>query len=769
MRDGDWPRGLSVVEVSARAVIGGVTYEAESVSIDREIPSTMPAQTMTTGGYSPARARLTIINGPGVAVAGNRAWSSRLPVPGESAQLFVVHEGQSIQLFRGLVDEVSGSATSQAIDVTLVDETDRLNQDFSNRAMAAVLAPTSTTGTGVERYVDLHTTWLVDRALRNCGYYATPDRMGYCFLDVPFQGSAWPAVGSVDRAQRTPTEVSAPYWGSAGANIFTRSIYARYFPDFAQWGGRDGTMNYPLEFVFGIGSNHGGSGRIWCEWPDGTKVGVAITGSRSVVAQFQWPGQDWTTILSKTEASLGGRWNYVSVRFTPDSEHKAVTEIRTDTGGYARRTGSSLPYRSYNGPMESIVVNMPDNPIRGLQIGAPGNPSGLEKFTPSAVLSPPVPYTNIHGTPEINGESSLELLKEWSQAEATAMWLDEDGVFRWVNRERFIDGPIVWEGDSLNDLLEVEWSHDLQGAARRAIVKYKEMAIQRTRRSRIKVWEGSGDTMEFGDTMEDIITSPDDEIWIDVDSSPQEYQAETTKQTFAQALGSWWGYVAYDKDGKVHDNTEWVGYKAAIELIANSVWKITQTWNGNAPQGVEHIKLSTQAGNTALPAQWWDQNLPLLRARIRMVMADAQVSLTGSGNRSHPDLIHEAGWWLQRKEQARSLAGWMASRLRSPLPVIEEIEIAPDPRLQLGDKIRLTDSDRLGMMVTGVITRLSHSIADASHEMTVGLLVTATNIHRPVLADFDQVWESAALQDQDAQWRRSTLRKLDADPLRRTS
>jgi hypothetical protein len=59
-RHGDWPRGLSVVEVSARAVIGGVTYEADSVSIDREIPSTMPAQTMTTGGYSPARAKLTI-------------------------------------------------------------------------------------------------------------------------------------------------------------------------------------------------------------------------------------------------------------------------------------------------------------------------------------------------------------------------------------------------------------------------------------------------------------------------------------------------------------------------------------------------------------------------------------------------------------------------------------------------------------------------------------------------------------------------------------
>ena len=132
-----------------------------------------------------------------------------------------------------------------------------------------------------------------------------------------------------------------------------------------------------------------------------------------------------------------------------------------------------------------------------------------------------------------------------------------------------------------------------------------------------------------------------------------------------------------------------------------------------------------------------------------------------------PDLTHDTGRWVQSSTAARSLAYWLAQQTAKPRPVITGVEIAPDPRLQLGDKIAVTDTHRTGVRIIGVITEIQQDIAAGDHSMTLRLLVTYIKAENPTLFEYDQVWGSAALEDRDSAWSQQTLEQFDADPLRR--
>ena len=211
-----------------------------------------------------------------------------------------------------------------------------------------------------------------------------------------------------------------------------------------------------------------------------------------------------------------------------------------------------------------------------------------------------------------------------------------------------------------------------------------------------------------------------------------------------------------------------MGYSTVLEYIDVDTWKLTQVWDGGVPTGVETIKLQTRDGGTVLKPQWQALNLPVFRAQCKLTFE----TVTREASVSHapywaPDLNHNTGWWVQTTDQASALAYWLAQQVAKPLPVVEGVQIVPDARLQLGDKIQVSDRHRTGVSITGVITRIRHELDHSSHVMTVRLLVLEVRGDNPTLADYDAVWGTADLRARDTTWANSTLAQFDDDPLRR--
>ena len=767
MRDISWDNDALVTEVSGELEIGGTPVDATDLSVSRSIPSNLPDQVAGVGGYTAATGSASV--DPQGAIVTDRSptpWGAETPQPLAPATAYAVVDGQRVPVFRGFVDKASGAASAAATDISLVDATDQLKRSVSIPPLAKIMPPPTTDGATVPMHIGLVSSYLVDRVLRACGFYATPPMAARCILSVPLTGSTYPERGTIRLSRRDNTWREQPYFSNAWHSPLGHTLYAEYEPLIS--GTTEGNLTRPMEIIFSAGNTHENACRMECVWGNGAAIAVRITSSKSLTVQFTYPTDTSTrtTVFTATTAEIGS-WRHVSVRFEPNGDRTTSITIRTNYGGYKKLGRATLPWWTETQPIQKVTIDLRGNNVGGFQVAFPANPSGMEKFTPTANITSRAKLASLYGSPAIVNEDALTLLTEWAQQECAAFWLDEDGVVQWRNREAFISTPVVAERDSTNDLLDLDWSHDVQGAAAKVTVDFKEVAQQRSSKSRLVVWQGGGQSMEPGDIMEEFVSPPADEAWIKVDGTPNLFQAETSKNAFNRGRGSWLGYVAYDKDGNIHGNTEWVGYKGVLEVLGYNTWKITQTWDGNVPAGVDHIKLSTQDGGTVLRPQWQNFNLPVLRAQCRLIFNDADVTASAGGTPGAPDLIHDAGWWVQTEEEAKALAFWLAQQTARPRPVVDGVEITPDPRLQLGDKIVVTDTHRTGVRVTGVITEIQQDIAAGDHTMTLRLLVTNVVATRPTLFEYDQLWGGAVLEDRDAAWSGQTLAQFDAAPLTR--
>ena len=768
MRDISWDNDSPVTEVSGELEIGGAVVGASGLSVSRSIPSNLPDQVAGVGGYTAASGSATVM--PQGAVVTERSptpWGAETPQPLTPAIARAVVDGQHAQVLTGMVDKVSGSASETSTDVGLVDITDRLRRSVSIPPLAKIMPPPTTDGSTVPMHVGLVPSYLVDRVLRACGFYATAPMAARCVLSVPLTGSTYPERGRILLSRRDNTWVEQPYFSTAWHSPLGNRLYAEYEPEIG--GTTEGNLTRNMEIIFSAGNTHTDAGRMECVWGNGAAIAVGITSAKSLTVQFTYPSDTSTrvTVFRATIAELGS-WRHVSVRFEPNGDRTTAITIRTNYGGYKKMGRASLPWWTETQPMQKVTIDLRGNNVGGFQVAFPGAPSRLESFTPTANITARTPLASLKGSPAIVKEDALTLLTEWAQQECAAFWIDEDGVVQWRNRNAFVSGQSVAEVTSTHDLLDLEWSHDAQGAAARATVSYREVAQQRSNTSRLVVWQGSGQTMEPGDEIEEFASPPDNEAWIKVDGTPQVIEGETGALAFNRGRGSWMGFTAYDKNNDVYRAATRVGYKGKIEPLGHNSWKITHTWDGFAPAFVDHIKLSTQDDDTyTLKKQWQNFDLPVLRAQSRLVFQEADTTASVGGMADAPDLEHDAGWWIQDRSEASALAYWLAQQTARPLPVVNGVEISPDPRLQLGDKITVIDTHRTGVRVTGVITEITQDISAGDYSMSLRLLVTNVVATRPTLYEYDQLWGGAELASRDAAWSRQTLAQFDAAPLTR--
>lgn len=770
-----WPTA-DIVTAGARATVAGRSVKLVSVSTKRELPRTLPGQVAMAGGITAATGSLVIA--PVEDVSGRVAtpWTSRTyPKRGERVQIWVSHDGAEARIFTGRVDSTSGDVSSREISVDVVDDFDKLNTEFSHRPVARMMPPLSTIGNGFQRMTGLLSSWVTDLAARAAGFYATPPMDGYCLVSAPLQGSTWPERGELRDSYRGdnvgiwhkyhPGAVTQPEGWLAMSHL-----YAMYEPDPYNTPYNSGiTSARPLNLTMMAGRTQATSSYVAAHWAGGYMLRLAVTGSRDVVAQAV--ATDGTvTNVAFIGVNSAGAWTTATARWRPSGAVSLAVDLTTDTGASA--TGAMTPPSTagvFTDPITQVRVYAPQGCyIAGAQASFTTLPPA-SSWSRTAAIRPSTPLRNMTLVPALTTRSAGELLKAQAEAEISALWIDEDGRLQYRDRASLLSGSVVKTLTSKRDLLGLSWSTDSQDARRKVTVKYRDAAVSITRRSTLVAYEGQKEELHEGEDQEVFIEPPEDEEWLMVDSTPRTILSDFNADKFNSGEGSFVGFTGLNKDGDEYaffDGSA-ADYRMTFELVGARAWRTTLSIPKMPPNVDRVITQSRSEDNSQIKRAYRGRGLPLLRCMGKGKWTDQEVTPGITGPSWATDLTHDAEWFIQSRADALALANEIAQATADPLPVFESIPIRPDPRLQLGDTVRVQDPDITGLSITGVVCGVDQSVKAGEHTMTVSLIVTKVDAAYPTLGEFDAWHAGKTLAEFEALWSGETLAALDAAPLSR--
>jgi hypothetical protein len=750
-----WDPTALATTPTAVVTVDGVAREVDDVQVSRELASALPGTVIGGGGLMAATGGTTWAQQDAVEVRSLTPWAPKSGLPPAGGARVLVDLGDergTCRILTGRVDSSDGEFGDGVITSQLVDDIDRLHRPVSIGPLLATMPPLTPGGT--PRWTWMSGLWVTDWLLRQCGYYATPPAGAGAVVSVTANGSMWPEVGTVTACSNT-AGTTYPTWASAPWGVAARDVTATYTPATARM------LDAPLEVMLSWPGTAAENPNVRVYF--GThSVRLTMT-SGSVVAQVLNGG----TPTNAATATRGTATRAVA-RFTPNGSNIDV-ELRTDTGTTGVGTVAA-PSGILTTAMDRVQVVTPTSTgqVGAFKVGFPSTPFGDLAFTPTTLFNVSlVAFYPLLALPAIIGRNALDLLREHAAAVGAAMWLDEQGRVRWVARDRLGTGSPVRTLTSRDDLLDAQWSAEWRDMASRVDVKWSQPAISRARADKVTVWEGSSGGVDTGDVYEDVIHPGAGEDWIMVDQTVTSLGPSSDLTAFNAGEGSFTGASMVD----VATNSETWAPAGTVSTQVQQVdarTYIVTTTVGTIPSGKS---VSTKAPSTAGLGLWasrYGDHLPVIRARAAFELTDVTTTSTITGPPDAAIYTHDAGWWVQHPDHAQAIADWLASTATVHSPHLTGVDVTFDPRLQLGDVVQITDTDRSGLSVRGVVFSLTHRLSqgDASTRLTVRVL--SVSILNPTLGQYDTVWAGATLGTRDTQWGTQTLTAFDANPLNRS-
>ena len=749
-----WPADSPVTEPDTKVFIGGVETDVESVTVTRSLPQVLDQQVVGSGGINAASGSVQVAPRDAVQTTVPTPWGGGVAVPGQSVRVESGLGGSRVRLFTGMVDSSSGTLSDASVDVGLVDETDLLNRVVSFDAMHTTMPPLEPTGTKW-RQVGLCSTYLTDRILRRCGFYATPPQETGCVLSVPMMGSTLPERGTVVGSRRySGGHYEGPSFGGMPTGVGLWDVVASWRPS-----DYDASPRWDIfQITLGVGQI---SSTEWTKaglrWANGDSVQMAVAPTRLVKVETVIGGVRKEHLAVPVQLTP---WRMLSLRMNPVD---GSFSVRFDTGGVTRGSLGGAAPDSWAAKNWVGFVESPSWYVNAFQVSFPGVKE-FEAVTtrPTAVLTPPTSAAGpeipeLYASPAIPPTPAIDLLKEQAEAELAAMWIDEDGVLQWRNRERLRDQPVRAAYTSRTSLMGLSWSMDSQATRRKVSVKYRLPATRRSLTHSIKAWQGSEAEIRVGEVHEEFVEPGQDEDWIDVDGTLV-YLTPDNISAFNSGRGSWQGIQNLNAKGEQSTATG-TNTTSTFRAVTPGKWAYTLKVL-SLPAGVDRVKLATDEDDGRIAPTYRGEALPIIRCRAKITWADVTAQAAPTGPSWAQDLDHDASWWVQSEAEAQKLADEIGDQLTRTTPQVESVTLIGDPRLQLGDRIRVEDQDITGLCVVGVVSEITHNIKPGDHSMTVKLIVT--DVGAPMtLGDLDAANAGRTLQQVDSTWDSKTLEQFD--------
>lgn len=677
---------------SSRVVVSGVTRDCVSWSVGRELSGDLPAQVASASGLTQASGSIVwaendlVDSMPTTPFNESSGW---LPRRGNRVEIYAGDGVAEWRVFTGLIDASTGDVGG-GFQSTIIDDRDKLEGPFRHDPLLRTMPPLKRASPDY-RGVGLSYLYFVDKALRQSGFFATPPDEARQAVSVPAQSSMWPEVGVMTLGSVGGYSGGEAAWCSTRNSVdgvAVENVQNTYSPYIA--------LAYGSRYRKSITVDPDSSGEaiFTSYFGDTHNVQLSVAGSRTVIARLDG--------VEVCRVSMGSAMR-VSLLVEGD-----VWELRTNTGAGSVGTISVPTTEALS---RVTVAGKPNSKISGIHACWPNATTKWDytNFVPSAKYK--MESFNLFGiidaSPSITSGTCFDVLQEISQATLSAMWIDELGVFTWAPTTALINAVPVRELNTADDILGLAWDDNLLGTRSKVVVKHRVPAISSSRWDNVLWFQGSSETLESSQIKTDFVSPGGDEDWV----GPQPDFLILGEPGASSSSNNGWGSLsgAVVTDGE----TEEIGatfLNASISRVNADTYKMRHAAK-TLPAG-KKLELRYPSESSTIWARWLKQPFPIIRGFAKTQWADVEATGAPLGPSWAPALEHDAGPWLSRGEDRPSVtigtvADFLAERTKTSSPTIQGLEVVPDPRLQLGDRVTIRSDAYMGAVLTGIITGIS--------------------------------------------------------------
>lgn len=680
--------GGDVRELTSRVLVNGVERAHESWSTARDIVGDLPEQVVAGGGVRQATGAIVWAEQSDVSGVSVNPWNASTGWLPKSGDWVVIRVGDGVTewvQFNGRIDEVTGYVGGQC-QSSIVGFDDHLNRQIEHSTVFATHPPTVEGGSRLG--VAMGPGYVVDRAMRACGYFATPPMRPGVAVSVPAQLSMWPEFGFI-RESVYPNRLYDDYgW-------WVEACSAIYVPQFAV------ARTTPVELTMMVSPTHAGSTTLAAEY-DGTTISLKVDSARTARAYLGGAQVCSLALGADMVVSLRVRAGAWTIK----------TKSGQATGSAAVPAGAGMSGVRITGSALAMAA--------GFQVSTPAasDEFGSVDFSPNFNQR----IRSLSGTMGVLRSYELtpaiDVISEISKATLTPFWIDELGQAKMVGSDVLRLQAPVQSVTTLDDITKLSWQMNTLDTRSKVIVKYKRYAISRSIFASITFWQGSGESMASDESKVLFATEPDDEDWAEVGVVVSGLDA------FNRGRGTWVANYVEDSAGT------WAATPAgAVSISFDRISNATTIFTietSTLPAG-KTLVLGTPEDASNYSSRMQGFNMPVLRGRGKAMWADASVTSAIRGPTTAPELVHDTGHWVSQdtNEHQLRIADFIASQVTAPKATITGMEVIYDPRRQLGDVITISSPSYMGVELDVLIVGVRNSAGDQFTQSLDVRIITA--------------------------------------------
>ncbi|MFJ9207492.1 hypothetical protein [Streptomyces sp. NPDC102264] len=692
--------------------LGGVEFgpQVESWSLDRSYGTDLPDAMRAYNGVSSTQVDLSVMGKGGQrAPALYGPWAQRytgdVARPGQSVTLGWGVSGTALDTFRGTLRSRSAESGTDVVRMSALDGAERLRQPAELPRPDGAL-----THVGWEYTTPwcASPVWIVDHLLRKAGIHTAPPPRPTAILHASMHGGAAAGIGTLRSLSGTWTQWSktrAPH-ESAFVAPATGSCYAQYGPELSPVNRRsDATYR-----------------EFWTDTRD------LPTGAKSVTLHEYWfcggTPQYVTFVVDFVAGTLtaysgqsAGWTNNQSVSWTLDRLKTAgkyhvgwwlswsTTGVPTIYPYVTAEDGSTIDFNSGvlattpapAGQLFAVELIVTNARVEGLQMSMmPSRPVTADQKTQTGTwkrtASLDTPRFPLRAIPDVSG-SAWDVITELARVTLSTAEFDSDGYFRWRDHTRWSTTPTTADVEvtSARELAKLVITEEIDACRNYCSVKWNNWASVTGVRS-IAVTDKPPSPLPIQPGQTITRTYPVDENVYDV-------------QTPVAWTDIAWGTVLDVRNSA--NATSGLLVSGAVEpRVTRSGGVVTMTLRNRSAAPVYFHQTVLQAAT-----------LPQGREPVPSIAAASHsASQSAYGVQTYE---HDAAKWVMTRDGASQLASVLIAAGAYPVPLLQSVEILPDPRIELGDVVELIDASGarldtfawvVGMKVSGSNQRVTQTL-----------------------------------------------------------
>lgn len=762
MQDGDLAPGVPLWR--RHIEVNGVARVASSMSWGGELSSDMPDAIGGVTGIQARTGRIAWVPQSAVESVPPSPWSRRSgwpPSPGDRIDIWVGDDDTSWKVFTGRIDKTTGDVDS--LVSTIVDDSDRLNRPISIEPVAYQM-PGMMQSNGIYReYAPVYVRpwYAMYKCLRLGGWGVSVPRgnVGFTSVSVDFQGSLYPDLGALARSSSDPTMAYGAgftYLSSGSVGYEPRAHAAYVNGDgvrvWLRWTGSRAVASIRFSDTrtlrFSIVRNASGSTTMNAQASVGGSVPDGGTLLGEVDVNFQVDSEDesqWIELFFPA--------NSQTIRYTvPSMSVPAGTPNGNAEGsftlGYTFNTGTTMEYVAFGGTLIAARVgNLTVATWRAMS----------SHTTASRVRHWGMGLGRLQRIQRtIENRSAADVLAEAGRATLTSMWLDETSTMQVAPSDVLYAQRAVHTVTTAQDIFALGWEESIQATRRMVHVDYQEVAYSYMRREKVLLYQPSSAAQLDGGGVvyEDFIKPDDDSEWIWPDTRLQDVNGH--EYDFNNGNGSFYGASVDNSNGV---NTWGRDLTVSLEKLGLRTLKFSISTSRST-----EMELSTPDDAESLFPRRRDEPLPLIRGYGLVTLADAVKDGASIGPSWAPDLTHELDYW-GRADDAQRIADWLSERLATPLITLTNLEVAYDPRIQLGDVLLVDSETFMGFSAEVLVIGKAESHDGAESTLTLTVRVVRTMTTYATYEAFEAAYQGRNYAALESAWAGARYIDMERKPL----